>query len=157
MSGAWRKLDLAGGGLQEANRELARTLRRRGIAYLLWLLFPTGAHRFYLGEALGGVAYVAGTGAAVACAVAGWNVTALVASALLVSLAVFDLWWIDRRLTKVNKHLRMRAYLRPGPGVPSGFKGRLVDPPEAPGSRPPSFHEQEQLLTHIERARRDRA
>jgi len=87
MSGAWRRLDLAGGGLQEANREIARTLRRRGIAYGLWLLFPAGAHRFYLAEALGGLVYVAATAALLAFAVAGWTVAALVASAVLVSLA----------------------------------------------------------------------
>ena len=156
MSGAWRRLDLAGGGLQEANREIARTLRRRGIAYGLWLLFPVGAHRFYLAEALGGLVYVAATAALLAFAVAGWTVAALVASAVLVSLAAFDLWWIDRRVTDLNKRLRMRAYLRPVPGAPPGFKGRLTDAADTPASRPASFTEQERLLTEIERARRGR-
>ena len=156
MSGAWRKRDLAGGGLQEANRDLARTLRLRRTAYLLWLAFPAGAHRFYLGASRGGAAYVAASALLAAFLTAGWTPAALVTCAVMGAAAVFDLWWIDRRVTEVNKRLRMQAYLRPVPGAPPGFKGRLTDLADAPAPRPPSFREQEQLLTEIERAKRDR-
>lgn len=157
MSRAWRKLDLAGGGLQEANRELARRLRRRAAAYFLWLLFPLGAHRFYLAEPLGGFAYVAASVALAAFLALGWGMASIAVSVATVSLALFDLWWIDRRLTRLNKRLRMQAYLRPGPGAPPGFKGRLTDRADERVSAPSSFSEQERLLTEIERAKRDRA
>jgi TM2 domain-containing membrane protein YozV len=157
MRSAWRDLDLAGGGLQEANRELARTLRPRRLAYLLWLFFPLGAHRFYLAEPVGGLVYVAASAMLAALHALGWTWAAVAPAALLVSLAAFDLWWIDRRVTALNKRLRMQAYLRPVPGAPPGFKGRLTDAGDPPASRPASFTEQERLLAEIERAKRDRA
>ena len=157
MSGAWRRLDLAGGGLQEANRELARNLRRRGTAYALWLLFPVGAHRFYLAEPRGGLAYIVASGLVTVILVPGWTLAALGVCAFMVAPALFDLWWIDRRVTDLNKRLRMQAYLRPVPGAPPGFKGRLTDVADAAAPRAPSFTEQERLLTEIEHAKRDRA
>jgi len=157
MRAAWRKLDLAGGGLQEANRELARSLRSRRIAYLLWFFFPLGAHRFYLAEPVGGVAYLAASVTLISFHAMGWTPAALAPAVVLVLLAGFDLWWIDRRVTSLNKRLRMQAYLRPVPGAPPGFTGRLTDAGAAPAARPLSFSEQERLLTEIERARRDRA
>ncbi len=157
MGAAWRKLDLAGGGLQEANRELARALRSRRIAYLLWFFFPLGAHRFYLAEPLGGLVYLAASATLVAFHAFGWTLAGLAPAVVLVSLAGFDLWWVDRRVTSLNKRLRMQAYLRPVPGAPQGFKGRLTDAGDAPNSRPLSFSDQERLLAEIERARRDRA
>jgi len=157
MRSAWRDLDLAGGGLQEANRELARSLRSRRIAYLLWLFFPLGAHRFYLAEPIGGLVYVAASATLAAFHALGWTGAAVAPAALLVSLAAFDLWWTDRRVTALNKRLRMQAYLRPVPGAPPGFEGRLTDAGDAAASRPASFSEQERLLAEIERAKRDRA
>ena len=50
MNTKWREFDLDGGGLQTANLRLARMLRRRSTAYGLLLVFPLGAHRWYLGE-----------------------------------------------------------------------------------------------------------
>jgi TM2 domain-containing membrane protein YozV len=143
--------------LQAANRELARTLRRRAAAYALWLLFPVGAHRFYLAEALGGLVYVAATVAAIFCVVSDWTAAAVGISAVPIALAAFDLWWIDRRVTEINKRLRMKAYLRPGGGAPPGFAGRPTDLPGAAPRRPLSFIEQERILTEIGRAERDRS
>lgn len=108
MKRSWKRLDLEGGGLQAANLRLARTLRRRGVAYALWLAFPLGAHRWYLKEPWGALAYC-GLSAAAAF------LPALAAAAA--AFALFDLWWIDRRVTALNKRLRMQAFLGSNPSV----------------------------------------
>lgn len=95
-------MDLAGGGLQQANLRIARELKRRPLAYALLLLFPTGAHRWYLQEPLGAAAYPL-------LAVAAWFWWP--AGAACAGFAAFDAWWIDRRVSSLNKRLRMRAYL----------------------------------------------
>ena len=117
MTDSWKRLDLDGGGLQQANLRLARSLRKRRTAYLLWIGFPVGAHRWYLREPVGAAAYCALTLATAAA----WQA---VLPAL--GLALFDLWWIDRRLTRMNKRLRMQAFLRPGAdGPPPGYTRRF--------------------------------
>ena len=117
MSKAWKRIDLDGGGLQQANVRLARTLRKRPVAYAWLLLFPAGAHRWYLREPFGAIAYLALTVAA-----AFW----WPAGAAGLAFAAFDLWWIDRRVTAINKRLRMQAFLRDAPGPPKGFAGRFA-------------------------------
>jgi TM2 domain-containing membrane protein YozV len=110
MSDAWKRIDLGGGGLQEANLRLARQLRRRRTAYLLWLGFPLGLHRWYLKDRAGALAYCA-------LSLGTLFVAPLAAAALLFALS--DLWWIDQRVTRLNKALRMQAYLRPGAEGPT--------------------------------------
>jgi len=117
MSKAWKHLDLEGGGLQQANLKLARTLRKRKVAYSLLLLFPAGAHRWYLREPVGAAAYLA-----LSAATAFWWPAAVA----LIAFAAFDAWWIDRRVTSLNKRLRMQAYLRDAPGPPKGFPDRFA-------------------------------
>ncbi|MDP1671632.1 MAG: hypothetical protein Q8L65_00780 [Burkholderiales bacterium] len=142
MNPKWRALDLEGGGLQAMNLRLARTLRRRPTAWLLLLLFPAGAHRWYLHEPVAAIAYPALTlGAA-----AGWAwglpwllFTALAAVALLL---VVDIASLENRIATCNRRLRMAAYLSPGPGAPADFRGRTGDKPV----RVPGFAEQEKLL-----------
>jgi len=102
MGKTWKKMDLAGGGLQQANLRIARELKRRPVAYALLALFPLGAHRWYLREPWGGAAFVALSAAAWF-----WWPAALASA----GFAVFDAWWIDRRVTVLNKRLRMQAYL----------------------------------------------
>ena len=117
MTDAWKRLDLDGGGLQAANLRLARALRKRRTAYLLWVGFPFGAHRWYLREPIGATAYCMRTLALFAAWLAGLPA---------LGFALFDLWWIDRRVTRLNKLLRMRAYLRPGAGgPPPGYTRRF--------------------------------
>ena len=118
MSEAWKKLDLGGDGLQAVNRRLARELRRRPVAYALLALFPLGAHRWYLREPVGGFAYCALSALSIA-----WWPLALAA----VAFAVFDAWWIDRRVAALNKALRRRAFLGDRPPAPPGFSGRVQD------------------------------
>ena len=111
MSDAWKRLDLAGGGLQEANLRLAAALRRRRTAYLLWLAFPLGAHRAYLHDRAGAWAYRLASAAALGLL---WvDVRAAAGAALLVlAAALADLIRLDSRLTRLNKTIRMQVYLR---------------------------------------------
>ena len=111
MSDAWKRLDLAGGGLQEANLRLAAALRRRRPAYLLWLAFPLGAHRASLHDRAGAWAYRLASAAALGLL---WvDVRAAAGAALLVlAAALADLIRLDSRLTRLNKTIRMQVYLR---------------------------------------------
>lgn len=111
MSDAWKRLDLSGGGLQEANLRLAAALRRRRTAYLLWLAFPLGAHCAYLHDRAGAWAYRLASAATLGLL---WvDVRAAAGAALLVlAAALVDLARLDARLTKLNKTIRMQVYLR---------------------------------------------
>ena len=154
MTETWKNLDLGGEGLQQANLRLARTLRRRRTAYLLLLAFPLGAHRAYLHEPVGAWIYRGLTAAALALLAIDPRASAALGAALA-GWALFDLFWIERRVVALNKRLRMQAYLRPAPGVPPGFRGHFTDADEArPTPRTPSFAEQERLLGELERRRR---
>jgi TM2 domain-containing membrane protein YozV len=127
MGKAWQKLDLEGGGLQAVNALLARQMRSRPHAYLAWILFPLGLHRFYLAEPRGGWAFVA---LSLAVAVTAWLAPAwwwLAPLAVLLGLAIHDLFWIDRRVVSVNKELRMQLFLRKGKTPPRGYQGRYSD------------------------------
>jgi hypothetical protein len=111
VSDAWKRLDLAGGGLQQANLHLARTLRRRRTAYLLWLAFPLGAHRAYLHDRAGAWAYRLASAAALGLAWIDARAAGIVALAILAA-ALVDLARLDARLTRLNKTIRMQVYLR---------------------------------------------
>ena len=151
MSEAWKRIDLGGEGLQQANLRLARALRRPRTAYLLWLAFPLGAHRAYLREPRGAWAYRAASLVAIVLLALDWRAGAALGG-ILVAAALADLYWIGRRVISLNKELRMQAYLRPVAGAPPGFRGRFTDDAQAP--RPPSFAEQERLLAEIERRKK---
>lgn len=111
MSDAWKRLDLAGGGLQQANLRLAATLRRRRTAYLLWLAFPLGAHRAYLHDRAGSWAYRLASAAAFG--LLWFDARAAAAVALVIgAFALYDLARLESRLTRLNKTLRMQVYLR---------------------------------------------
>lgn len=156
MSEAWRNFDLEGGGLQAANLELARLLKRRSRAYALLVAFPLGAHRAYLDEPRGAWAYRGLSVLAAAGFAAGWSWLGWAAAAALAGWTVHDLRWIDDRVAALNKRLRMQVYLRQGAGAPAGFRGRYTDDAPAgeaarsPG-RAPSFAEQERLLRELAR------
>lgn len=108
MAQSWKRSDLGGEGLQAVNLRLARVLRRRPTAYLLWLAFPVGAHRWYLKEPYGALAY---------CLLSVASLLALPFAFGAAAFALFDLWWIDRRVTALNKRLRIEISLgRDGKG-----------------------------------------
>lgn len=177
MGRAWKKLDLRGAGLQSLNVRLAHALKRRAWAYLLWPLFPTGAHRLYLESRAGAATYLALSTACLGLWLGAGPLPALAAALPEAALAVFDLVWIDRRCVKLNKALRMKLYLGAGAAPPEGYRGRhpegdpLQDylqakegeraghapsgaaPTRRPSGRIPSFREQERLLRELGRRR----
>lgn len=161
MNDKWRQLDLGGGGLQAANLRLANTLRRRSTAWLLLLLlFPTGAHGWYLRERLIAASYPALT----LLAASGWlsNVPYAVLPGLagLALLLIRDLLTLEDRIAACNKQLRMAVYLSQGAAAPAGFRGRFDSNNSDQGGvrkqRAPTLAEQEMLLREIAARRPDR-
>lgn len=151
MNPKWQALDLEGGGLQAMNLRLARTLRRRRTAWLLLLLFPTGAHRWYLREAAAAIAYPALALGAAGAWIAGMPAMLYAVLAALVLLLAVDVASLEKRIAAYNRRLRMAAYLSPGPGAPPGFSGRIADGPPPASPRVPGFAEQERLLRELEK------
>lgn len=127
MTDAWKKLDLEGGGLQSASLQLAQRLKKRLSAYLFWLLFPFGGHAFYLSAPIHGLSYIVLSVIIVlSYHFLAWA-PALIPLGLMILLAAYDLFWIDRRLTSLNKTIRMAVYMRKATGAPSNFRGRYSD------------------------------
>lgn len=181
MKQAWKQLDLGGEGLQTLNAQYTRHMRRLPRAYAAMLLFPLGAHRWYLHETYGALSYVALTLAAIAGALTlGPPGFAAPAVAELL-FAAFDLRWVERRVLALNKSLRMRQFMRPGTAPPENYRGRYpdegldeyvrvkereraghqpaADDAQQPGERParaPSFNEQEALLRELARSGKGR-
>jgi hypothetical protein len=149
LSEGWKRLDLAGAGLQRANLELAARLKRRARAWGLLAAAPLGLHRSYLGDPKGAWAWRIAT--ALALATAFWNlrVAAAVCSGMVVA-AIYDAWWIDRRVTALNKRIRRQVFLA-GEAPPPGYTGR---DPAQPARSPASFVEQERALRAAARAAR---
>jgi cytochrome bd-type quinol oxidase subunit 1 len=148
LSEAWKRLDLGGDGLQRTNLELAGRLKRRGRAWALLLAAPLGLHRAYLEDRTG--AWLWRAASLVAVGTAFWNLrlAAGIGVAMLAAAAI-DAWWIDRRVTRLNKRIRRDVFLG-GEAPPAGYTGRVI---EAPGGRAPSFAEQERLLRSLARGR----
>ncbi len=181
MKKAWKTIDLEGGGLQTVNQRLSTALKRRSLAYAGWLLFPLGIHRHYLDAHGSALLYPVLTAL---CATA-WFLLhspwALLPGLAAAALALYDLFWIDRRLTRLNKAIRMRLYLGAGAAAPAGYRGRYTEDgelddylrekekeragilpvePDAGAERArrkvPSFAEQEAMLRELARQRRDK-
>ena len=154
MNPKWRELDLEGGGLQAANLRLARTLRRRTVAYGLMLAFPLGAHRWYLGEIRSAVLYPTLTALALGSWLAGITAITLTALTALAALLGWDLYTLEDRIATVNKRHRMAVYLSQGSGAPAGFRGRFggADGDMAADTahrRIPTLAEQEAMLRDL--------
>lgn len=174
MSRSWKE-HLGGGGVQQMNARLTRLLKKRRTAFLLLALFPLGVHRYYLESPRTGLAYVVATLAALALALAGWPLAALSVAALLCAAAVIDAFRVDARVARINKQLRLRAYLGHGAKPPPRYRGRVFpdelqdyleqkerQTPQADASpagdetaeRPASFAQQERMLSELARRKR---
>ncbi|MFA9459850.1 TM2 domain-containing protein [Thiohalorhabdus methylotrophus] len=125
MGKQWEAMDLKGGGLQQVQMAYKSVARTRLGAYLRWLLFPLGLHRFYLLERRGGLAYPAASLIALGVQLAFglpwlWLVPGLAALA--------DLFWIPGRLVRINKELRLQTMMSGAQrGAPRGFKGHYTE------------------------------
>lgn len=125
MGKQWEGMDLQGGGLQQVQLAYKQMERTTLGAYLRWLLFPLGWHRFYLREPIAGLAYPAATAAAaLSHYLAAWPWLWL----LPVVGALADLAWIPGRVVKLNKDLRMATMMGGMQrGAPRGFKGHYTE------------------------------
>jgi hypothetical protein len=124
MSEAWKRMDLGGGGLQQANLLLARRLRRVGRARALHALFPLGLHRAYVGDRRGAWAYRAGTLAAAGAALLGQAAVAGAIAAAMAAWALRDLLRAEDAVAAANKRLRIEIYLGQNAAPPPGYRGR---------------------------------
>ncbi len=157
MKNAWQNLDLGGGGLQSANLRLAALLRQRRTAWLLACAFPLGLHHDYLADPRGAWAIRAVTLLAAGALWYGMVAAAIALAAVLLAWALIDARWIEPRLVKINRQLRMRVYLGQSGGAPAGFRGHYTDDNSTPGqpARVPSFAAQERLLRELARRKPD--
>ncbi len=179
MKKAWQALDLGGDGLQALNARYTKLMRRRPVAYGALLMFPLGAHRWYLKEPVGAISYIGLSAASVALGLAFGPIGFAIPAAAEVLFASADLFWIDRRVTAMNKALRMQQFMRPGNEPPKNYHGRYPDAGldeyiklkenERAGHQPverqptgkekparaPSFNEQEALLRELTRRKPD--
>lgn len=177
MKQTWEKFDLDGGGLQSVNLRYRKLQKSATTARLWWLLFPLGAHRFYL-KAISALLYPLLSTMTVILLIAGspmWLTTALI----VVGLAIYDFTKLEHRTSQYNKALRIALFLSKENAPPADYQGRYVSDEgiddylaikdqeragvqpvaqnEKPttGKRLPSFAEQEQLLKDIARVKRD--
>jgi hypothetical protein len=130
MSDTWRKIDLAGGGLQSANVRLARLLRKRGVARALFALFPLGLHRDYLHDRRGAWLYRAATLIGVVALLSGHSWIAGLVLTAGAAFAIYDFARLEDAVARVNKKLRMQVYLSQTAGAPAGFGGHYTDEPQ---------------------------
>jgi len=134
MGKQWEGMDLKGGGLQQTQIAYKGKVRTHLGAYLRWILFPLGLHRFYLREPRGGWAYIAATAIAAGVhALAGFSWLWLIPAVG----AVADLFWIPNRLVRVNKEIRMQTMLGSAErGAPRGFRGHQTEENTTDGQGP---------------------
>ncbi|MEF8792753.1 hypothetical protein [Thiohalorhabdus sp.] len=125
MSKQWQGMDLKGGGLQQVQMAYKAMERTTLGAYLRWILFGIGWHRFYLREPVGGLLFPAATiAAALVHYLAGWPWLWL----LPAIGALADLFWIPGRVVRINKDLRMATMMGSMQrGAPRGFKGHFTE------------------------------
>ena len=126
MSEFWKNQNLDGNGLQTINQQYSKLKRESKTAYFLCLLFPIGAHQFYLKASARGAIYIALS----ICIFATLNVSPLVSAALLtieIILLIVDIKNTDDQVVAFNKKLKMHLSLQSNSAAPKGFKGRYHD------------------------------
>lgn len=127
MKKAWQKLPLDGGGLQAVNAVLTQNMRSRTLAYLAWIGFPAGLHRWYLHEFVGALVYIGLSLLFLIAVFAAPPYVWLLPAIAMTGFALFDLYWIDGRVVAYNKALRIQLFLRKGQQTPTDYQGRYTD------------------------------
>lgn len=180
MKKAWKTIDLEGGGLQYVNQRLSHLMKRHAPAYAWWLLFPLGAHRYYLNAYTSALIYPGLSALALLGGFTLHSTWALLPLFAAVGFGLYDLFWIDRRIVSLNKQIRMRICLGTGTAAPVGYRGRYTDeselndylrekdqeragvqPVRTDGTEPPrrkvpSFTEQEAMLRALSKRGKDK-
>lgn len=129
MPKAWEKLDLQGAGVQSLQIRLRKLQKKTLWAYLLWLFFPFGAHRFYLQRPWAWV-YPLCTALTIALGLSGMPWAALLPGTILILAGAGDLSRIRDWQTAYNKELRKAAWFsKQAPAAPAHYAGRENDGP----------------------------
>jgi len=110
MSKTWQNINLEADGLQSANLQFIKRQKKPLTAYVLWLLFPLGLHRFYLKSVASGLLYWLLTSLALYLSIT-TSVPNVVFFLPVLAWAIYDLYWIRERTIELNKALRMQIFL----------------------------------------------
>jgi len=130
MSDYWKYQDLQGDGLQTINQQYSRLKLDAGRAYLYCLLFPIGAHQFYLRQSNRVLLYIFLSTSALTC----YFLIPLVMWLLVlieIVILVFDIKNIETLVANHNKQLKMNLSLQSDAAPPQDYKGRYTEE-EAP-------------------------
>ncbi|WP_312261832.1 TM2 domain-containing protein [Candidatus Igneacidithiobacillus taiwanensis] len=131
MPKAWEKLDLQGEGLQKVQIRLQQMQKKRATAYLRWLGFVFGLHRFYLQRPLAWAYPVTSLIVVILALILPWPFALALAIAILL-VALWDLLQIDRWLSDFNREQRKAAWFaQQAPAAPKDFRGRPENLDEA--------------------------
>ncbi len=124
MPKAWEKLDLHGEGLQNLQIRLQKAQKNRRTAYLSWLAFVVGAHRFYLQQPLAWAYPLASLLVLILALTLPWYAP-LALGLLLLLAALWDLRHLEDWLSHYNRQQRMAQWFaKQSPPAPKGFQGR---------------------------------
>ncbi|MEY2343113.1 TM2 domain-containing protein [Acidithiobacillus sp. IBUN Pt1247-S3] len=124
MPKAWEKLDLKGEGLQSVQIRLQQLQKKTSTAYLSWLGFCLGLHRFYLQRPLAWAYPMASLIVAILALTLPWPFP-LGFGILMLLFALLDLRHLGGWVSSFNREQRKAAWFaQQTPAAPKGFAGR---------------------------------
>ena len=124
MPKAWEKLDLKGEGLQSVQIRLQQLQKKTSTAYLAWLGFCLGLHRFYLQRRVAWAYPIASLIVIILALTLPWPL-ALGPAVIILLFALFDLRQLGDWVSEFNREQRKAAWFaQQTPAAPKGFQGR---------------------------------
>ncbi|MBU2754764.1 TM2 domain-containing protein [Acidithiobacillus sp. CV18-2] len=124
MPKAWEKLDLKGEGLQSVQIRLQQLQKKTTTAYLTWLGFLLGLHRFYLQRPLAWAYPVASLVVVILALTLPWPFP-LGLGVLILVAALIDLRHLGNWVSQHNREQRKAAWFaQQTPAAPKDFQGR---------------------------------
>ncbi|WP_308387849.1 TM2 domain-containing protein [Acidithiobacillus sp. AMEEHan] len=124
MPKAWEKLDLKGEGLQSVQIRLQRLQKKTSTAYLSWLGFFLGLHRFYLQQPLAWLYPMASLVVVILALTLPWSFP-LGLGVLMLLFALIDLRQLGNWVSRFNREQRKAAWFaQQTPAAPKDFQGR---------------------------------
>ncbi len=109
MSKTWQNINLEVDGLQSANLQFIKYQKKPLTAYVLWLLFPLGLHRFYLKSVATGLLYWLLTSLALYHSIT-TSTSKVIFFLPIIAWAIYDVHWIRERIIVLNKALRIQIF-----------------------------------------------
>ena len=124
MPKAWEKLDLHGEGLQSVQIRLQQLQKKNSSAYLSWLGFWLGLHRFYLQRRLAWAYPMASLLVVILALTLPWPF-ALGLGLVMLLFALRDLRQLGIWVSQFNREQRKAAWFaQQTPAAPKGYQGR---------------------------------